>query len=64
LARTTAAELSGRGIRVNSVAPGPIVTPIFGRTELPKEAIDEFAKEIIAQVPLKGLDSLKKWLEP
>ena len=24
---------------------GPIVTPIFGRTGLPKEAIDEFTKE-------------------
>ena len=53
LARTAAAELVGRGIRVNTVAPGPIVTPIFGRTGLAKEAIDEFAKEIVAKVPMK-----------
>src|SRR6516162_10163967 len=53
LARTAAAELVGRGIRVNAVAPGPIVTPIFGRTGLPKEAVDEFAKEIVAKVPMK-----------
>src|ERR1700722_20176316 len=53
LARTTAAELAARGIRVNAVAPGPIVTPIFGRTGLPQEAIDEFAKEIISKVPMK-----------
>jgi NAD(P)-dependent dehydrogenase (short-subunit alcohol dehydrogenase family) len=53
LARTTAAELAGRGIRVNTVATGPIVTPIIGRTGLPKEAIDEFSKEIMAQVPMK-----------
>lgn len=53
LARTAAAELVGRGIRVNSVAPGPIVTPIFGRTGLPKEAMDEFAKDVIAKVPMK-----------
>jgi NAD(P)-dependent dehydrogenase (short-subunit alcohol dehydrogenase family) len=53
LARTAAAELAGRGIRVNSVAPGPIVTPIFGRTGLSKEAVDEFAKEVVAKVPMK-----------
>ena len=53
LARTAAAELVGRGIRVNTVAPGPIVTPIFGRTGLPQEAFDEFAKELLAKVPMK-----------
>jgi NAD(P)-dependent dehydrogenase (short-subunit alcohol dehydrogenase family) len=41
--------------KFSTVAPGPIVTPIFGRTGLPKEAIDEFSKEIIAQVPMKRL---------
>lgn len=53
LARTAAAELAGRGIRVNTVAPGPIVTPIFGRTGLSQEAVDEFAKEVISKVPMK-----------
>lgn len=53
IARTAAAELADRGIRVNAVAPGPIQTPIFGRTGLPQEAVDDFAKAIIAKVPMK-----------
>ena len=53
LARTAAAELVERGIRVNTVAPGPIVTPIFEKTDLPKEAVDEFAKQVLARVPMK-----------
>ena len=53
LARTAAAELVGRGIRVNTVAPGPIVTPIVEKSGLSKEAIDEFAKETVAKVPMK-----------
>jgi NAD(P)-dependent dehydrogenase (short-subunit alcohol dehydrogenase family) len=53
LARTAAAELVERGIRVNAIAPGPIVTPIFGRTGLPKEAFDELARGIVDKVPMK-----------
>jgi NAD(P)-dependent dehydrogenase (short-subunit alcohol dehydrogenase family) len=53
LARTAAAELVERGIRVNTVAPGPIVTPIFGRTGLPQQAVDDFAKSIITTNPMK-----------
>jgi NAD(P)-dependent dehydrogenase (short-subunit alcohol dehydrogenase family) len=53
LARTAAAELVERGIRVNAVAPGPIVTPIFEKTGLPKESVDEFAKQVLAKVPMK-----------
>jgi NAD(P)-dependent dehydrogenase (short-subunit alcohol dehydrogenase family) len=53
LARTAAAELADRNIRVNTVAPGPIVTPIFGKTGLPKETIDEWAKGVVEKVPLK-----------
>jgi NAD(P)-dependent dehydrogenase (short-subunit alcohol dehydrogenase family) len=53
LARTAAAELAGRGIRVNTVAPGPIVTPIWQKKGISADAGDELAKRIIQQVPMK-----------
>jgi NAD(P)-dependent dehydrogenase (short-subunit alcohol dehydrogenase family) len=53
LARTAAAELVDRNIRVNAVAPGPIVTPIFGRTGLPQQVIEDWAKDLEQKVPLK-----------
>jgi len=51
--RTLTTELVERGIRINSVAPGPIETPIFGRVGLSKEQVDEFAQNILSAVPLK-----------
>jgi len=53
LARTFAAELVDRGIRVNVVSPGPITTPILGRSGLAQEAIDAFADNVGTRVPMK-----------
>ena len=53
LSRTVSLELLDRKIRVNTVSPGPIETPIFGKTEIPEDVADEIAKDIIAQNPMK-----------
>jgi NAD(P)-dependent dehydrogenase (short-subunit alcohol dehydrogenase family) len=60
LARTAAAELVGRGIRVNAVSPGPIAPPIYGRVGLPKEAVDALAGSILATVPMKRFGRRRK----
>jgi NAD(P)-dependent dehydrogenase (short-subunit alcohol dehydrogenase family) len=51
-ARTLAAELAPRNIRVNTVSPGPISTPIFGKTGLSKDQIEGFLEGIKTRVPL------------
>ncbi len=55
LARTAAAELAERRIRVNAVSPGPILTPIFQRAGLRSEEMDERLAQVIAAVPMKRL---------
>jgi NAD(P)-dependent dehydrogenase (short-subunit alcohol dehydrogenase family) len=52
-ARTLTAELVDRGIRINVVSPGPITTPIFGRTGLSQAQVDEFARGVVSKVPMK-----------
>lgn len=51
--RTTAAELAPQGIRVNAICPGPVKTPIFGKTGLPQEALDDFAASLSGKIALK-----------
>ncbi|MBX2798211.1 MAG: SDR family oxidoreductase [Myxococcales bacterium] len=52
IVRTAAAELAERGIRVNTLSPGPIETPIYSKLEMPAEAVQEFAAGVQQQVPL------------
>ncbi len=53
--RTAATELASRGIRVNAVNPGPVSTPIFGKTGLPEEQLNGFAAAMQERVPLKRI---------
>ena len=51
--RTASTELAPRKIRVNAVNPGPVNTPIFGKTGMDEATIQGFASAMQNRVPLK-----------
>jgi NAD(P)-dependent dehydrogenase (short-subunit alcohol dehydrogenase family) len=54
-ARTLAVELADRGIRINAISPGPIVTPIYDHAGVNATAAAERRARITDAVPLKRL---------
>lgn len=57
LARTLAAELLPRDIRVNAICPGPIETPAFDRLGMPPEAVQQMVADLTKQIPMHRLGS-------
>ena len=51
--RTAATELASRKIRVNAVNPGPIYTPIFGKTGMAEDQLNGLAEAMQNRIPLK-----------
>lgn len=50
--RVLTSEVKSRGIRVNSIAPGPIDTSLYSKMGLPEEEVNKMGKEFAQQVPL------------
>lgn len=53
LGKTLAIDLVPNKVRVNTISPGPIATPIFGKMDMPQEVVDQFATTLIEKIPVK-----------
>jgi len=60
LARTWTTELKARKIRVNSLSPGPIETPIFGKMGLSEDQAHGFKQALPGMVPLGRIGSAEE----
>lgn len=53
LARSLSAELVGRGIRVNAIRAGNILTPLYDRLGMPPSVLEAAKAAEVEQVPMK-----------
>jgi NAD(P)-dependent dehydrogenase (short-subunit alcohol dehydrogenase family) len=53
LVRTLSGELIARGIRVNSVSPGPIATPLYGKLGLSAADLKTVSESLQNQLPIR-----------
>jgi len=59
-ARTISGEWAERGIRINTISPGPVTTPIFGKLGFPAEQLAQTAEAIRQMVPIKRFGTPKE----
>lgn len=58
--RTLASELASRQIRVNTISPGPVQTPLFPKMNLSQEAVDNIQKRMAESTALKRFASAEE----
>lgn len=60
IAKTAAAELAPRKIRVNMISPGPIKTEIMSKAELDEETLKNIQNHLIEQIPMKKMGTTEE----
>jgi len=63
LVRNFAGELAPRGIRVNAIAPGSVVTPALSRMGVPPEGMDAVIEELAHHTLLKRVGTAEEIAE-